>query len=69
MSDPAYTEAEARSPSYWRGRAEACLEMADLCGSSAAAARHRAKAHFYERIALGLEREAVDPEALRTTGE
>lgn len=64
-----YTEAEARSPDYWRGRAAACLELADECSSAVTATRLRALAHFYERIATGLEREAVDPEATRANGE
>ena len=55
------------SPAYWRGRAEflaaAAAKRPELAGAFIARAR------FYERIASGLERRAVDPDFLVKNGE
>lgn len=62
----AYTPEEARSPSYWRGRAQACLDALALVPEGQR--RRRAviigQAAMYDRIAEGLDREMVDVDAI-----
>lgn len=67
----AYTPEEARSPSYWRGRAEACLEAMRDAAWMTARARSAliGQAAMYERIADGLERSMVDVAELMNNEE
>jgi len=68
VNDAPVVEASIRSsPAYWRGRAAFALEAAQLRPKLAAAMR--ARAALYDRIADGLERRMVDPDALSATGE